>query len=71
MWVSRHTRALAIRHGTDEAHEACTAEKLGHKHSGVSLRFGALYPLKARTEDTSVAATFAQNATTVATHFER
>jgi hypothetical protein len=42
----RATWALRLGDGSDEGHEAGTAEELGDEDNGVALRLGAIDPLQ-------------------------
>lgn len=66
--VSLYTRTEVFRASVDEVHESGTAIKLGEKNSGVSLRFRAFDPLQARSNTAIFAASFAKDATSIATH---
>lgn len=57
-----------FRASVDEVHEASAAIKLGKEDSGVGLGLGALDPLQARSDTAILAATLAQNSTSIATH---
>jgi hypothetical protein len=66
----KQRRALVFRNSSYEAHETSPAEELCHKHSSMSLGISAVNPLKAWTKYTGLAASFAQDTTTIATHFQ-
>ncbi len=62
------TWTLAVRHGADEAHESRATEELGHEHGRVSLCVCVLNPLQTWPENTRIAASLAQHATSIAAH---
>jgi hypothetical protein len=59
---------LAVRHGADEAHESRATKELGHEHGRVSLCVCVLNPLQTWPENTRIAASLAQHATSIAAH---
>jgi hypothetical protein len=62
------TRSEVLGSGIDEIHEAGTAVELGEEDSGMSLSFGALDPLQARSNAAALATSFSQHSATIATH---
>lgn len=54
--------------GGDEVEEAGAAVEFGEKNGGVGLSIGRGNPLKTRSNYTVIAATFAKDSTTIATH---